>query len=117
MLRSVKVLALAGLLLACVCLVFAEEDKKPKYTIKQVMAKAMKGGLCVKVASGKASDKEKEQLVELFTALGDSKPPRGGSSDWKERTGALVEAAKGSEGAKLRKAADCKACHSLHKGK
>ena len=26
------------------------QDKKPKYTIKEVMKKAMKGGLCKKVA-------------------------------------------------------------------
>jgi surface antigen len=100
----------------------AAEDKKPKYTIKEVMAKAMKGGLCKKCASGKASDDEKKELVELFTALSENSPPKGEKESWKKKTKALVDAAKsladGGTGAgkKLGGAANCKACHSSHKG-
>jgi hypothetical protein len=96
--------------------------EKAKYTIPQVMKKAMKGGLCGKVASGKASDEEKAQLVELFTALSQNTPPQGDAKSWKEKTSALVDAAKkaakGDEGAgaALKKAAVCKACHDVHKG-
>jgi surface antigen len=97
-------------------------DKKPKFTISQVMKKAMKGGLCGKVASGKASDDEKKELVELFTALSMNTPPKGEADDWKAKTGALVSAAKAAvenkDGATaaLKKAANCAACHKLHKG-
>lgn len=97
-------------------------DPKPKYAIKDVMKKAMKGGLCGKVAKGEASDAEKKELVEMFTALSQNKPPQGEAGSWKQKTGALVAGAKaaqkGEEGAadKLKKAANCKACHDVHKG-
>lgn len=87
------------------------------------MKKAMKGGLCKKVASGKASDKEKEQLLELFEKLSKAKPHKGDPQSWKEKTGKLVKAAKAivdgdDQGVKaLRKAANCKACHKVHRGK
>ena len=97
-------------------------DEKPKYTIKEVMKTAMKGGLCKKVASGKDSDEEKKDLVAMFTALSQNKPPQGEAASWKQKTNALVVAAKaaqkGDEGAgkKLGAAANCKACHDVHKG-
>jgi hypothetical protein len=90
-------------------------DKKKPVSIKTVMKKAMKGGLCGKVASGKASDDEKKQLVALFTDLAANKPPKGDEADWKTRTKALLDAAKADDGKALKKAADCKGCHSTHK--
>ncbi len=96
-------------------------DKKPKFTTKAVMKKCMKEGLCKKAATGKASAEEQKLLIAMFTALGQNKPPKGGAESWKTKTAALVAAAKsvaeGDEGAgaKLAKAADCKACHSVHK--
>jgi surface antigen len=89
-------------------------DKKPA-SIKVVMQKAMKGGLCGKVASGKASDEEKKQLVSLFTDLAANKAPKGDADSWKAKTTALVEAAKSGDGAALKKAANCAACHKEHK--
>ena len=86
-----------------------------KVTIKDVMAKAMKGGLCAKVASGKASDDEKKALVACFTAFSKIPCPKGDEKDWKERTGALLAAAKADDGKALKKAMDCKGCHSTHK--
>lgn len=115
MLRSMKALALTGLVFGCVGLVVSAEDKKPKFEIKEVMAKAMKGGLCKKVADGKATDEEKKELVELFEALAANKPPKGELSDWKAKTKALVDAAKAGDGSKLKAAANCAACHKLHK--
>jgi hypothetical protein len=100
----------------------AEEKEKPKYTIKAVMKTCMKEGLCKKAAEGKASDDEKKSLVEHFTALSGNKPPKGSADSWKEKTNALVEAAKGvaagkeGAGAKLGAAANCMACHKEHKG-
>jgi surface antigen len=95
----------------------AEGDKDPKFKIKEVMQKAMKGGLCGKVAKGEASAEEKKQLIELFTALAANKPPKGDDASWKEKTKALLDAAKADDGKALAKAANCKACHSEHKGK
>jgi hypothetical protein len=94
-----------------------------KVEIKDVMKTAMKGGLCAKVAGGKASDAEKKQLVELFTALSKDTPPKGDADSWKTKTTALVDAAKkaaagdADAGKALKAAANCMACHSAHKGK
>jgi hypothetical protein len=97
-------------------------EDKPKHTIKEVMKACMKGGLCKKVADGKATEEEKAKLVECFEALAANKPPKGEDASWKEKTAALVAAAKdcaaGKEGAgaALGKAANCMGCHSAHKG-
>lgn len=97
-------------------------EKKAKYTISQVMQKAMKGGLCKKVASGKASDEEKKQLAEMFAALAQNTPPKGDAAEWKKKAGALAAVAKkiagGDEKAvkALGKLANCGACHSVFKG-
>ena len=64
----------------------ADEEKKPKHTIKAVMKACMKDGLCKKVASGKADDAEKKTLVENFEALAANKPPKGDADSWKEKT-------------------------------
>jgi len=113
----VKTLTLAGLMFMGVGLVALGEEEKPKFTIKQIMNKAMKGGLCTKVASDKASDAEKQELILLFTALVANTPPKGDAADWKEKTTTLLACAKSGDGAKLKKAANCAACHMLYKGK
>jgi hypothetical protein len=100
--------------LAMVFLVSAEAQDS-KFTNKEVMQKAMKGGLCGKVASGKASDDEKKLLVELFTSLHANKPKKGEADSWKAKTEALLTAAKSGDGKALKAAADCKGCHSVHK--
>lgn len=97
-------------------------DDKP-VAIKEVMKTCMKGGLCAKVASGKATAEEKKKLVALFEDLHKNKPPKGDEESWNKFTTALVDAAKaaneGKEGAgdALKKAANCMGCHSAHKGK
>ena len=87
-----------------------------KVTIKVVMKKAMSGGLCKKVASGKASADEKKELIELFTALSKQTPPKGDAKSWEAKTKALVDAAKADDGKALAAAANCAACHGEHKG-
>jgi hypothetical protein len=91
-------------------------DKK-EVTIKQVMKKAFAGGLCKKVASGDASAEEKKELIALFEGLSKATPPKGEEASWKEKTKALLDAAKADDGAALQKAANCQACHQEHKGK
>jgi len=111
------------LLVACIVLglaVAVAAAAEPAFTTKQVMKEAHKGGLKDKVVAGKASDDEKKQLVALYEALALNKPPKGEESSWKEKTSALISAAKeaqeGKGTDKLKAAADCKGCHSVHKG-
>lgn len=83
----------------------------------------MKGALAKTVYTGKATAKQKEELLELFKDLAKAKPPKGTEKDWKKKTGALVDAARdqvdGKSGAEpqIKKAANCKACHDAHRGK
>lgn len=123
--RKLTALLSIPLLAACfVCLpaTGADDDAEPKHTIKQVMKAAMKGPLLKKVASGEASDDEKKQLHSMMVSMSKHKPPKGEADSWNELTGALVKAAhdavEGTEGAgdALKKAANCKGCHSKHKG-
>ena len=100
-----------------------DEDGKPKYNIKEVMAKAHKNKLYDKVARGDASAEEKKMLLDLYVALAENEPPKGDSKAWKAHTKVLVEAAKAAvedkegSGEALRKAANCGACHNAHRGK
>jgi hypothetical protein len=81
-----------------------------------------KGKLKDKVADGTATDEEKVALIAYYEALAANKPPKGDAEAWKEKTTALItaakEAAEGKEGAgeKLKAAANCAACHKDHKG-
>jgi hypothetical protein len=114
-------------LLACVVAVFgivlmldgvSQGGDKDKITIKTVMKKAhSKGGLLSKVIAGDASAEEKKELVTLYEALAKNTPPKGDETSWKEKTAALVAAAKSADAAALKKASNCAACHSEHKGK
>jgi surface antigen len=101
-----------------------QAQDKPKYSIKDVMQKAHKGGLMKKVADGKATPEEKKQLLEFYEALAANKPPVGDEADWKVKTSAIVAAARaaaeGDEKAaeKLQASAGkCADCHKAHKGK
>jgi hypothetical protein len=104
-------------LVAMMFLVGAQAAQDSKFTNKEVMQKAMKGGLMNKVASGKASDDEKKLLVDLFSSLHDNTPKKGDPENWKKMTDALVKAAKDGDGKALKLAANCMACHKEFKGK
>jgi hypothetical protein len=114
---------LAGFAMAALVsfLVDSSAQDKAKHSIKDVMKKAHKEGLLKTVASGKATKEDKDTLIELYTALGQNKPPKGEAGSWKEKTDAILSAAKDAAkdakaGAKLQKTVDCKGCHSAHKG-
>lgn len=103
----------------------AVDDAKPKYDIEEIMDKAHKppkNSLLKQVASGKASAEQKKQLLELYQELGKNKPEKGDLKHWKKLTTTLAKSAQdvvdGKKGATqaLTKAANCKACHSVHKG-
>jgi surface antigen len=112
---------LFGSITALFCLVVQLRADEPKYTIKDVMSKAMKGGLLAKVAEGKSSDDDRKLLLELLEALASAPVPKGSEDDWKARTGLLVEGAKGviekipGSNDKLRAAAHCASCHNQHR--
>ena len=101
----------------------AAQEKAPK-SIKDVM-KSHKGkeSLVAKVTAGNGSDAENKTVLGLYEALATFKPPKGDEGSWKEKTTALVSAAKelvekkDGAAAKLKAAANCKACHDIHKGK
>ena len=123
MLKYVTAAALVLGLAVGLALVRAADDA-PKYTVKEVMKLAHKGGdssLAKKIAAGKGTDEDKKKLVDLYTSLAADKPPKGELDDWKERTTDLLDAAKavadGKDGAtdKLKKAMDCGGCHEAHK--
>lgn len=98
-----------------------DEDKKPKYSIEDVMKKAFKGPLVKKVQKGEASKEEIKTLQEMLLSMSKQKPHKGEADSWKEKNDALIAAAKAvADGDKkgiemLKKAANCKACHSKHK--
>jgi hypothetical protein len=102
---------------------FRAAEDKPRYTIEEVMEKAHKGkpSLFKKVVDGKASADEKKQLLEYYQELAKNKPEKGDAGDWKTRTNNLVKAAKhavedkAGANKEVAKAANCKACHELHK--
>ena len=102
----------------------AEDEKpKPKHTIKEVMAKAMKGkdALNTKVKNGKASDKEKLELLDMYISMVESEAPKGDKASWQMFAGrAALAAAKVAVGREdgikeLKAATNCAKCHKAHK--
>jgi hypothetical protein len=100
-----------------------KKASKPKYTLKQIMQDGHKKGLLQKVATGKATAAERLKLLDMYIAMYESKPKRGDANSWtKLSADALAAAAKlvvdpKSDPAPLKKAANCKPCHSKHKAK
>jgi hypothetical protein len=119
--RLVMALCAVGLCVGGFAFQSQAADEAEKITNKQVMAKCMKGGLCAKVAKGEGSAEEKAELLKMFKALAANKPAKGDEASWKAKTKALVDGAQASvdgkddAGAQLMKAANCKACHDVHK--
>ena len=92
-------------------------------SVHDVMETANEGknSLYDRVVGGKGTPEEAKKLSELYQALPSLKPPKGDTKSWKEKATALAAAAKEvvdkKAGAleKLKAAANCKACHSIHK--
>lgn len=99
------------------------EGKKAKHTVKDVMKEIHKGedNIGKRAIKGEASKQDLAKMVEYYESLPANEPPRGELASWKEKTGALVKAAKalnaGQAGAAeaYKNAANCKACHNAHK--
>ena len=97
----------------------------PKYTVEEVMEKAHKGkekSMFSRVVAGKGSDEDKKLLVEYYEAMLANKPTKGDAAAWAKRNEAILVEAKKVQStgdqkalAALKNAANCKACHDLHK--
>jgi hypothetical protein len=92
-------------------------------SVHDIMEAANEGkhSLYDRVAEGKGTPEEARKLAQLYQALPGLKPPKGDAKSWKEKTSALAAAAKDVADRKpgalerLKTAANCKACHSVHK--
>lgn len=110
----------AAALVICFGSIVHQADGGPK--TRAAMKKCMKGGLCKKVATGKGNANDKAVLIAAFKAMATEKPPKGDADSWKTRTDALIEAAQLAvdgdvrAGLALKNAANCKDCHTAHKG-
>ena len=115
-----------GALLAAAYLVptaFAQEESKPKHTIKEIMKVAhdRQAGILGKVLSGEATDEQKKELLDLYISMVESEPPKGELNSWHELAGKTILAAAkvvvGREGAvdELKAATNCANCHRQHK--
>jgi hypothetical protein len=95
------------------------EDVMKKYH------KAPKGTdpVCKTVSDGKASKEQLAELLAAYKAMAAQKPSEGDAGSWKEKSSALIAATQAlldgqPDGvAKYKAAVNCKACHSVHKGK
>jgi hypothetical protein len=73
------------------------------------------------VIDGKATAAEQQELLTLYAALSNLKPPLGDLVEWKARTGEMVGAVKAvirdeaKAADRLTKARDCKSCHDKYR--
>jgi len=125
--RTIKLLGLAMLVLAVSAGGRASraDDDDSRAVIIAAMRRAFSGTeppLILRAAAGDASETEKRRLLKVLTGMAQAQPYHGGTESWKAKTGALTAAAQdlldGKEGAgeRLRAAADCRACHQVHRG-
>lgn len=94
-------------------------------TISEIMNEGHKGNpaLCAKASKGMATKDDIKVLVALYTDLAANKPPKGDADSWKQKTEALLTAAKNLEAdptnkaavAAYAKAVNCAGCHKAHK--
>jgi surface antigen len=121
--RKMLTMAVALLVTVGALVSLSQAGPAPDATVKKVMKAAMKGGLLKKVADGKADEKQKKDLLDMFESLAKADPVSGEKASWDSKTKALVVAAQAAVDGKadsadlLKKAATCKACHDVHKGK
>lgn len=92
-------------------------------SVKDVMKLAHKkpNELLKKVAMGKATKQQQQQLYDLYAVMAKHQPAKGGKASWTKKTTFLVDsvkdvmAGKPNARARLSKASNCKSCHAVHK--
>ncbi len=119
---SVVFAAGALTLVQAIALAQADTDEPgPKYTIKEVMEAAHKGGLLEKVSKGEGTAEDKAKLLDLYISLTESEAPQGDQAEYQKLANAAVVAAArvvvGRDGAEeqLKKGVNCAVCHRGHK--
>ncbi len=118
----VKGTVIAGVVSLLVLVAAAPQEYK---SIKEAMEATHKGkeSLVAKIRDGKGSDEDHKKALAVWEYISTQKPSKGDEGSWKTKTSTLVAAAKElsekKAGAleKVKAASDCKACHSVHKGK
>jgi len=96
---------------------------KPLYTTELVMEQGFKGkeSPAARVGRGEGTAADFRLLAELTESLPLNAPPKGDAASWKEKSTALAKAGKDLAAGKAgalevwKAAANCKACHSVHK--
>jgi len=104
-------------------LALAADEPNPIKDSMKYSHKAPKGEKKIneKIIEGAATDAEIAKTLELYKAIGDTKPPKGDAADFKAKVAKLVAAteevvAKKPDAAMhYKEAVNCKACHSEHK--
>jgi hypothetical protein len=92
--------------------------------IKKAMKESFKpdNALSKKVSGGTATEAELAQMLKICQDIGAAKPPKGDAAAWTSKCQALINAvkkiqAKDATGVEaFKKAVNCKACHTDHKG-
>lgn len=120
---TVKSAVLVGAVLAGIASGCATYSSKPKLSSKEVMEQGFKGDTSMfkKISQGNGTQDDFKKLLELSRELAKNEPTKGDAASWSEKTKALVAAsellAQGKPGAldAVKAAANCKACHSVHK--
>jgi len=116
-------LAAGALLMTAVAGCSTFSNTKPSLTVEQIMEEGFKGkqSLAARLGENMASDADKQRMVYLTQQLALNPPPKGDLGSWQEKTAKLNRAAialadKLPDSLEVwRAAADCKACHSIHK--
>ncbi len=111
----------AALLALSGCSTFS--NTKPSMTTEEIMEEGFKGktSMAARLGENTASNADKMRMVYLTEQLELNAPPKGSHASWEEKTASLNRAAialADNLPASLeswRAAADCKACHSVHK--
>ncbi len=115
--------ALAATCTLIASLALAADETNPIKEAMRYAHKAPKGEKKIneKISEGTATDEEVKKTLDLYKAVGDTKPPKGDPAAFKAKMAKLITAteevaAKKPDAAGHYKAAvDCKACHSEHK--
>lgn len=120
---NLRTLSFAVCVLATSTFVFAEGDDNPIKKAMQIAHKAPKGEkkISEKIVAGTATDDEVKATLDAYKAIGDTKPPKGDATAFKDKMVKLIaateEVAAHKPGAPetYKEASNCKACHSEHK--
>lgn len=85
--------------------------------IKSVMKTHFKGETSdiKKAGTGELDKAGVAKILAAVKSIESETPPKGSTPAWKEKVGALATALASGEKGKIKMAANCKACHDVHK--